>query len=123
MTINTITIQGSEYKVEGKTYELRSRHRRCYKINKDMSFRVKLVRYTKNESIVCLCLLKSLIMSVDGKEINFNPRKRVGTYGAKEFDKKLKLFTYLRSIENIELINNISKDINNSLYYKNIQIY
>ena len=51
------------------------------------------------------------------KEINFNPRKRVGTYGAKEFDKSLKLMNYLRYKENIELINNISKDINNKPYY------
>ena len=43
---------------------------------------------------------------MDGNSINF-----------REFDKKLKLFTYLRSIENVELINNVSEDVNNKLYY------
>ena len=115
--MNTITIQGSGYNFVEKTYELRSRHRRCYKVNKDMSFTVNLVRFIKEEQVVCLCLLKSLIISTDGKEINFNPRKRVGTYGAKEFDKSLKLMNYLKYKENIELINNISNYVNNRTCY------
>ena len=97
MIANTITIQGTEYNFGEKTYT----------VNKNMSFKVKLIRYTKNESVVCLCLLKSLVININNKVINFNPRKRVGTYGAKEFNKNLKLQHYLLYKENIDLINNI----------------
>ena len=94
--MNTITIQGYEYEFEEKTYT----------INKSMSFRVNLVRYTKDESVICLCLLKSLVINLNDKEENF-----------RDFDKKLKVMEYLRYKENIELINNVSRDVNNKLYY------
>ena len=67
--MNTITIQGSEYNFGVKTY----------KVTKGMSFSVNLVRYTNDDSVICLCLLKSLVIKVDNRVINFNPRKRVGT--------------------------------------------
>ena len=105
--MNTITIQGFEYNFAEKTYT----------VNKNMNFKVKLTRYIKNESVVCLCLLKSLVININNKVINFNPRKRVGTYGAKEFNKNLKLQHYLLYKENIDLINNVSRDVNNRCYY------
>ena len=76
--MNTIVIQGSEYKFEEKTYG----------VNKNMSFRLKLARFIKEEQVVCLCLLKSLIINIENEIINF-----------REFDKKIKnnaLFTIYR---------------------------
>ena len=94
--MNTITIQGSEYIFEEKTYT----------INKNMSFKINLVRFEKDNKIIVLALLKSLIININDKEENY-----------REFDKKLKLMNYLQHIENVDLINNISKDVNNKSYY------
>ena len=89
--MNNITIKNIKYNFEEKTY----------RINKDMSFKINLIRFEEDNSIVCLCLLKSLIININNKVVNFNPRKRVGTYGAKEFDKSLKLKDYIRDIEKL----------------------
>ena len=94
--MDKIVINNIEYNFSEKTYT----------INKNMSFKVKLVRFIKKDKIVVLSLLKSLIIKINNKEENY-----------KEFDKKLKLKDYLRYTENIELINNISLDINNKVYY------
>ena len=94
--MNTIAIQGSEYIFEEKTYT----------INKNMSFKINLVRFEKDNKIIVLALLKSLIININDKEENY-----------REFDKKLKLMNYLQHIENVDLINNISKDVNNKSYY------
>ena len=71
-----------------------------------MSFSVNLARYIKEEQVVCLCLLKSLTVNINNKVENF-----------KEIDKKIKVKHYLQTTENVQLINNISLDLNNKLYY------
>lgn len=70
------------------------------------SFSVTLVRYTKEEQVVCLCLLKSLIVNINNKIDEF-----------KIIDKKIKIKDYSQTTENVQLINNISLDLNNKIYY------
>ena len=94
--MDKIVINNIEYIFEEKTYN----------INKDMFFKVNLVRFTKENKIIVLILLKSLVIKFNDKEETF-----------KEFDKKLKIKDYLQNIENVQLINNISLDINNKVYY------
>ena len=106
--MNHINIRGELYPFEEKTY----------KVSKNMSFKVNLVRFIKEDNntasavtqrsckVIILTLLKSLVIKINDKEENF-----------REFDKKLKIKDYLRRIENFELINNISLDLNNKLYY------
>lgn len=55
--MNIITIQGSEYNFGEKTYN----------INKDMSFKVNLTKFIKEEQVACLCLIKSLIININVK--------------------------------------------------------
>ena len=71
-----------------------------------MSFTINLARYTKEEQVVCFCLLKSLTVNINNKIDNF-----------KTIDKKIKISHYLHTTENVQLINNISLDLNNKLYY------
>ena len=94
--MNRIVIQGSEYNFIEKTY----------KINNQMSFSVNLARYIKEEQVVCLCLLKTLTVNINNKIDTF-----------KTIDKKIKIKDYLHVAENVQLINNISLDLNNKLYY------
>ena len=94
--MNRIVIQGSEYNFIEKTY----------KINNQMSFSVNLARYINEEQVVCLCLLKTLTVNINNKIDTF-----------KTIDKKIKIKDYLHVAENVQLINNISLDLNNKLYY------
>ena len=98
--MDKIVINNIEYIFEEKTYN----------INKDMFFKVNLVRFTKENKIIVLILLKSLVIRINDKEENYN-----------DFSKKLKIKDYLQNIENVKLINNISLDLNNKLYYNFIE--
>ena len=94
--MNSITIKNIRYNFEEKTY----------RINNNMSFKINLVRFEEDSKVIVLTLLKSLVIKFNDKEETF-----------KEFDKKLKIKDYLQNIENVQLINNISLDINNKVYY------
>ena len=98
--MDKIVINNIEYIFEEKTYN----------INKDMFFKVNLVRFTKENKIIVLILLKSLVIRINDKEENYN-----------DFSKKLKIKDYLQNIENVKLINNISLDLNNKLYHNFIE--
>ena len=95
--MNTIIIQGSEYTFGEKTYN----------ITNNVSFTSKIVRFNRNKEAIVLVLLKSLRVNINNKVENF-----------KTIDNKLKIKNYLQNVENVELINNISQDINNKLYYR-----
>lgn len=94
--MNSIIIKNVRYNSEEKTY----------RINNNNSFAITLTKYVEDDKIIVLVLLKTLETHFNNIHENY-----------RDFDRKLKLFAYLQHIENINLINNISVDVNNKKYF------
>lgn len=83
---------------------------RTFKIHNNDTFKVKMIRYiNESNKIISLVLLKSLILNINNEIISY-----------KEFRNNNSIKFYRRYSENIRLINNISKDLNNNSYYNSI---